>query len=76
MKLKLQLYDQDKEAYVRVAEENGDYFLEVKLSEEVFKNSKEIITTAVLGKAFHSITLYENQDGTPFAVDTDLFGNS
>ena len=65
-----------EEVYVRVVEENGDYFLEVNLGEELFKESKPVITTESLGLAFTSSAPYENPNGTPLAIDTDLFGNS
>ena len=68
--------DIDFPAYCRVVCENGDYYLETNLPDELFTVNHSIVDTKLLGKAFQSNAPYENRDGSPVSITEDYFGNS
>lgn len=62
----------DFHAEVSVTEEDGHYWLDTNLGEFLGNLTAEQVTTAILGKAFEPDQAFENRDGSPLAVDSDL----
>ncbi len=58
----------------RVYEKDGNVYLEMTLDESFATLLPEIVDTARLDMPRISEALYENPDGTPITVDTDLLG--
>jgi len=58
-----------------VTEENGDVYLEMTLDGAFDSLTAERVDTARLDMTRISEALYENPDGSPITVDTDLFGH-
>ncbi|MBQ7321562.1 MAG: hypothetical protein IJW99_05655 [Clostridia bacterium] len=59
----------------RVYEENGNVYLEMTLDESFSALKPEIVDTKRLELPRISEAPYENPDGSPITVDTDLLGN-
>lgn len=62
------------QAVLNLAEEGGHYRLENNLQTLLDDQKGAMVTTAVLGKAFQSEQAYEDRDGSPLTLDTDLAG--
>jgi hypothetical protein len=60
---------------IKLLEEGGHGYLQLKLNDAFSQNKVKIITGASLGKAKIPKSNYENPDGTPIVIDTDWFGN-
>lgn len=62
------------EASVRVAREDGHFYLETNLPDELFAPTVLRVGTENLGTAFEPGARYENPDGTPFVLECDVTG--
>ncbi|MGN0534700.1 MAG: right-handed parallel beta-helix repeat-containing protein [Eubacterium sp.] len=66
----------DFKADIRVAEENGHYYLYSNLGDILSDGfTAHRAATQILGSAFESEQLYENRDGSPYSADSDFFDN-
>ena len=64
----------EEKVSLNVVEKDGKYFLQTDLYEKLPGTENRVVTTEVLGMAFEPEQLYENADGTPLTIDTDLIG--
>lgn len=63
-------------AKISITEEDSHYYLNTNLG-DILNDLPcgDIVTTDVLGKAFEPNQKFENRDGSPIRVDSDLLGN-
>lgn len=66
----------DFDAQIRIAQENGHYYLYSNLN-DILPSSASVgrVSTESLGIAFESEQPYENRDGSAFSADRDFFDN-
>lgn len=63
-------------AKISVSEKSGHYYLNTNLGDVLDSLPLgDIVTTNILGKAFEPDQKFENRDGTPIKVNTDIFDN-
>jgi hypothetical protein len=61
---------------LQLTEEQDGMYLEIALDEAWrTARNRDIITSAILGRASIPDLPYENPDGSPVSIDTDYFGN-
>ncbi len=66
-------YVSDIDPEIRITEEEGKVFLEMKAEREMFEIPAVIYSTKELGMPRITEALYENPDGTPIILDGDYF---
>lgn len=65
----------DAKAYVRLVEQEGQFYLDTNILELLGSFRDGAITSDTLGKAFEPEQRYENPDGTDIVFDRDFLGN-
>ena len=60
----------------KITEENGNVYLEMTIDESFASMQAETVDTKRLGMPRISEAPYENPDGSPITIDSDLFGNA
>ena len=61
--------------YLKIAERDGEYFLETNLYDFLPEFETGVISTEVLGEAFEPEERFENPDGTEIIFNRDYFDN-
>jgi len=61
---------------VRIAEKNGNVFLELTLDTSIQDLNNTIVNTKLLGLTVISNLPFENPDGSPLRIDTDYLGQN
>ena len=67
--------DTEHEVYVRLKEEQGEYFLDTNVYDYLPEGTCTMISTETLGMAFEPEELYENPDGSPIVFKYDYYDN-
>lgn len=60
----------------KITEENGNVYLEMTIDESFASIKAETVDTKRLGMTRISEAPYENPDGSPITIDSDLFGHA
>lgn len=66
--------ERDFEVNLQIMRSGNQYYLETNLSEYKFDAKLAIVTTEMLGKSYAAEAMYENADGSPFALERDFGG--
>jgi hypothetical protein len=59
---------------VKLAEKSDGMYIEITLDKVWAQQQRQVVTTALLGKAKTPDLPYEKPDGSPYRIDTDYFG--
>ena len=70
------LYFSEEDPQIRIAEENGNVYLECFVEESLLQLATETITTAKLGTTRITGCTFDAPDGTPLQIDRDYLGNT
>ena len=60
---------------IKIEEEGGCMYLQIKLNEDIKKMDTQTVTTELLGETIISECVFESPDGSPIKLDRDYFGN-
>jgi alpha-N-arabinofuranosidase len=68
------LVEPDADPGIKLVEKSGGMYLKITLDKDWGQQQRQLVTTALLGRAKIPDLPYEQADGSPLKIDTDYFG--